>query len=335
VPIFKQQPQHPGVAHYLIHSYDYPPIASQGLDAARRYSRIAPDAAHALHMPSHIFTRVGAWKESIESNRESARVAGDKGFDKWHAYDYMVYAHLQLGQHRAAQALVAEAQKVTPLADHPAAGYAFAAMPARLLLERGAWQEAAQLELRPAADTFPWKKYPFTEAINAYARGIGAAMGGDAAAARAQADRLQTLRGTIKVPYWVEEMGIQTEVVRGLALCAEGNRSGCIATLRAAAAREDATEKHVITPGRLVPAREVVAYAVLESGDAAAALKEFETVLQRDPNRLRAFAGAARAAERSGDRKKAAEYAGKVVQLAAAADTQLDDIAHAKSLLGR
>ena len=333
-PIFKQQPQHPGVAHYLIHSYDYPPIAAQGLEAARRYSAIAPDAAHALHMPSHIFTRVGAWKESIESNRESARVAGDKAFDKWHAYDYMVYAHLQLGQDRAAREVVRAALENPARVDHPASAYAYAAMPARLAIERAAWKEAAELPLF-AAETYPWKKYPFSEAINAYARGIGAAMSGDAAAARVQAERLQTLRSAMKVPYWVEEMGIQAEVVRGLALCADGNRAGCLETLRAAAAREDATEKHVITPGRLIPAREALAYAVLDSRDGSAALREFETVLQRDPNRLRAFAGAARAAERSGDRRKAADYAAKVLQLTQAADTQLAEIAHAKQLVGR
>jgi Tfp pilus assembly protein PilF len=333
-PIFKEQPQHPGVAHYLIHSYDYPPIAHNGLDAARRYSKIAPDAAHALHMPSHIFTRVGAWKESIESNRESARVAGDKAFDKWHAYDYMVYAHLQLGQDRAARAVVREALDNPARVDHPASGYAYAAMPARLAIERAAWKEAATLPLF-AADTYPWKKYPFTEAINAYARGIGAAMSGDAAGARAQADRLQALRGAMKVPYWVEEMGIQTEVVRGLALCAEGNRPACMSTLSAAATREDATEKHAITPGRIVPARELLAYVTLESGDGAAALREFETVLKRDPNRLRAFAGAARAAEASGDKAKAAQYAAKVVELTASADTQLGEMAYAKQVLGR
>jgi hypothetical protein len=188
--------------------------------------------------------------------------------------------------------------------------------------------------LRPAGEVFPWKKYPFTEALNAYARGIGAALSGDAVAARAQADRLQTLRGAMKVAYWVEEMGIQTEVVRALASCAEGNRPACVSTLRAAAAREDATEKHVVTPGRLAPARELLA-EVLESGDAATALREFETVLQRDPNRLRAFAGAARAAERSGDKKKAAEYATKLIRLTEAADTQLGEVAHARQLLGR
>ena len=333
-PIFKEQPQHPGVAHYLIHSYDYPPIAKQGLDAARRYSKIAPDAAHALHMPSHIFTRVGAWKESIESNRESARVAGDKSFDKWHAYDYMVYAHLQLGQDRAARQVVREALDNPARVDHVASAYAYAAMPARLAVERAAWKEAAQLPLF-SADGFPWKKYPLAEAINAYARGIGAAMSGDAAGARAQAGRLQALRGAMKVPYWVEEMGIQAEVVRGLTLCAEGNRPTCMSTLRAAADREDKTEKHVVTPGRLLPAREILAYVTLESGDAAAALREFETVLQRDPNRLRAFAGAARAAEASGDKAKAADYAAKVVELTASADTQLGEVAHAKQVLGR
>ena len=333
-PIFKQQPQHPGVAHYLIHSYDYPPIASHGLDAARRYSAIAPDAAHALHMPSHIFTRVGAWKESIESNRESVRVAGDKAFDKWHAYDYMVYAHLQLGQDRAAREVVRAALDNPSRVDHPASAYAYAAMPARLALERAAWKEAAALPLFEA-QSYPWGKYPFSEAINAYARGIGAAMSGDVAAARAQADRLQTLRGAMKVPYWVEEIGIQAEVVRGLALCTEGDRARCIETLRAAAAREDATEKHVITPGRLVPARETLAYALLDSGDAATALKDFETVLERDPNRLRTYVGAARAAERSGERKKAAEYAKRVLELTQAADTPLAEITLAKELLAR
>jgi len=241
---------------------------------------------------------------------------------------------LQLGQDRAAREVVRAALENPARVDHPASAYAYAAMPARLAIERAAWKEAAELPLF-AAETYPWKKYPFSEAINAYARGIGAAMSGDAAAARVQAERLQTLRSAMKVPYWVEEMGIQAEVVRGLALCADGNRAGCLETLRAAAAREDATEKHVITPGRLIPAREALAYAVLDSGDGSAALREFETVLQRDPNRLRAFAGAARAAERSGDRRKAADYAAKVLQLTQAADTQLAEIAHAKQLVGR
>lgn len=336
-PIFKQQPEHPGVAHYLIHSYDYPPIAHRGLDAARRYDKIAADAPHALHMPSHIFTRVGAWQESIRSNRASAKSATDKTFDKWHAYDYMVYAHLQLGEDEAARKVVEDALRSPARIDHIGTAYGYAAMPARLAIERGNWKAAASLPLAPA-DGFPWAKYPQGESINAYARGIGAAMSGDAAAAAIEVARLEKLRDVAasrRIGYWAEESDVQASVVRALALCAEGKRAACLDGLRIAAQREDASEKHVVTPGRLVPAREVLAYATLDAGDASAALREFETVLQRDPNRLRTFAGASRAAQAAGDRKKAAGYAAKVVELTRTADTPLEDIARAKQLLGR
>jgi len=308
-PIFLNQPDHPGAAHYLIHSYDYPPIAKKGIEAARRYSKIAPDAPHALHMPSHIFTRVGAWRESIAANRASAGAAGDKGFDRWHAYDYMVYAHLQLGEQDAARSVVEEALKNPARVDHPATAYAYAAMPARLALERAAWKEAAALELVAG---YPWKKYTFAEAVNAYARGIGAAMSGDAAAARAQAERLDTLREATKVPYWAEQIAIQADVVKGLALRAEGDDKQALATLRAAAKREDASEKHVVTPGPIVPAREVLAYVLLDKGEAKSALREFEAVLGKEPDRLRALAGAVQAAERSNNRRKAREYSARI-----------------------
>jgi pimeloyl-ACP methyl ester carboxylesterase/tetratricopeptide (TPR) repeat protein len=333
--IFEKQPEHPGVAHYLIHSYDYPPIAKHGLDAARRYSRIAPDAPHALHMPSHIFTRVGAWKESIEVNSASARSAAGKSFDTWHAYDYLVYAHLQLGQQRAAQEVTKKAlRSLERHIDHPGTAYAYAAMPARLAVERGDWKAAASVPLH-AADAFPWKKYTFAEAINAYARGIGAALSGDAAGARKESARLRSLRDATKVPYWREEIDVQATVVEGLALCAEGDRGQCIRTVEAAADREDRTEKHAVTPGRLVPAREVLAYLKLEGADAAGALGDFEKTLERDPNRLRAFAGASRAAQLAGDGKKAADYATRVVELTKEADSPLAEVAYAKQLLGR
>ncbi len=310
--IFLDQPDHPGAAHYLIHSYDYPPIAKKGLKAALRYGEIAPGAPHALHMPSHIFTRVGAWRESIESNRASARAAGDKGFDKWHAYDYMVYAHLQLGEHDAAREVVAEALKNPARIDHPATAYAYAAMPARFALERAAWKDAAALELFPPANDFPWQKYTFAESVNAFARGIGAAMSGEAPAARAEVERLEKLRATTGVPYWAEQIAIQAEVVKGLALVAEGDDKQALAVLRAAAKREDASEKHVVTPGPIVPAREVLAYVLLEKGEAKAALREFESVLEREPNHLRALAGAVQAAERAKNHRKAKEYSGKM-----------------------
>jgi hypothetical protein len=337
-PIFQKQPEHPGVAHYLIHSYDYPAIAHHGLDAARRYAKIAPDAPHALHMPSHIFTRVGYWRESVESNRESARVDADRSLNSPHAYDYMVYAHLQLVQDRAAAEAMARATRVSPKPDHLAAAYAYAAMPARLALERGNWAEAAKLPLDPAADAYPWKKYPQAEAINAFTRGVGAAMAGDAAAARVEVTRLQALRDIAaerKITYWADQIDIQAEVVRGLAGCAAGKAEECLPVLRAAADREDATEKHVVTPGPILPAREVLAMVLLKEAKGADALRGYEMVLTREPNRYRAFAGAMQAAERAGDKKKAVFFAERVVELTASADSARPEITEARRVLGR
>jgi Tfp pilus assembly protein PilF len=336
-PIFKQQPEHPGIVHYLIHSYDYPPIAHHGLEAARRYARIAPDATHALHMPSHIFTRVGHWRESVEANRASAAAATDTTFDKLHAYDYMVYAHLQLGQDRAARTVIAQARKVPQLVDHFAFAYAFAAMPARVALERGAWKEAANLPLYPANDGYPWKKYPQSEAVNAFARGVGAAMSKDPAAAHAEVKRLHALRdaaAALKIGYWVEQIDIQALIVSGLIAYVEGKQAAGIEDLTKAAEREDATEKHVVTPGPLVPAREVLAQTLLASGKPALALREFEQVLGKEPNRYRAFAGAAQAAERAGDAKKAAFYSARLVEMTESADSPRAEITQARRVLG-
>jgi hypothetical protein len=337
-PIFQRQPDHPGAAHYLIHSYDYPPIAAQGLDAAQRYSKIAPDAPHALHMPSHIFTRVGQWSESVESNRQSAKIDGDKTVNSPHAYDYMVYALLQLGQDRAAARVTAHAQGVAAKPDHVAGAYAYAAMPARLAIERGAWQDAAKLPLAPAADAYQWQKYPQSEAVNAFARGVGAAMSADPAAARVEIVRLQSLRDTakgMKIMYWAEQVDIQAEVVRGLTACADGRADECAAILRAAADREDATEKHVVTPGPILPAREVLATVLLKAGKPADALREFETVLAKEPNRYRALAGALQAAEGAGDMKKAALFAARIVEQTATADSPRPEIAQARRVIGK
>jgi len=336
-PIFVKNPEHPGVAHYLIHRYDYPPIAQHGLDAAKRYARIAPDAPHAHHMPSHIFTRVGYWRESVESNRASASADADRTVNSPHAYDYMVYAHLQLGQDRAAAEVITHAQGVAKKPDHVAAAYAYAAMPARAALERGAWREAAKLALNPGPDAFPWKKYPQAEAVNAFARGIGAAMRGDTAAAQVETKRLQALREAakvLKIGYWAEQIDIQAEVVRGLAVYAEGKHAEGIEVLRKAAALEDATEKHAVTPGPIVPAREMLARITLDFGKPADALREFEAVLAKEPNRYRAFAGAAEAAERAGETKSAAYFSERVVELTADADTPRAEIARAKRVLG-
>jgi hypothetical protein len=337
-PIFATHPDHPGVAHYLIHSYDYPPIARRGLDAAQRYAKIAPDAPHAQHMPSHIFTRVGSWRESVESNRESVRVDGDRTWQSLHAYDYMVYAHLQLGQDRAATEVRAHAVHVATRPDALPAAYAYAAMPARLVLERGQWAEAAKLSLEPATHAYPWKTYPQAEAIHAFARGVGAALSGDPEGAGVEVARLQALRAAAeerKIGYWAEQIAIQADVVRGLARCAGGKRDECVAMLRAAADREDATEKHVVTPGPILPAREVLAMVLLQEAQAADALRQFEAVLAKEPNRYRALAGAMQAAERAGDTTKALSFAQRLLEQTASADSPRPEIAVARGLVGR
>ena len=335
-PLFKAHPNHPGLAHYLIHSYDYPPIAKQGLEAAKAYSGIAPDAAHALHMPAHIFTRVGYWKESAAANRESARVAGDRSFDGHHAADYMVYAHLQMAQDEAARKAMQYSLGLKPI-DNFAAAFAYAAMPARMALERGDWATAAALPLTPAADAYPWKKYPQAEAINAFARGVGAARAGNAVATREQQARLMALRDAAKelrLGYWVEQIDIQAALLGALALCAEGKSAECIEGLKVAAMREDATEKHAVTPGPLVPARELLAEMLLDQSKFADALREYEAVMAKEPNRYRTLAGAMAAARGAGDQAKARAMAVEVVKLGSDADSQRATLQQAKQLAG-
>lgn len=337
-PIFEKQPEHPGAAHYLIHSYDYPPLAQQGLPAAQRYSKIAPAAAHAQHMPSHIFTRVGAWSESVAANTVSAQADTAAGFNTLHAYDYMTYAHLQMGQDRAAQAVNGKAMAIARRPDNFAAAYAYAAIPARLVLERGDWAGAARLPLSPAADAYPWAKYPQAEASNAYARALGSAALRDGAATEAELVRLARLRDAaaeLKLGYWVEQINIQIDVVRGFAAFKAGQKEAGLAALRQASDREDASEKHVVTPGPLLPARELLAAALLESGDGTGALIEFEAVLRKEPNRLRAMAGAGMAAERSGDKARARDYADKISRQTAQADAGIPGLQLAQQSVSR
>jgi len=336
-PIFASQPEHPGAAHYLIHSYDYPPLANDGLTAARRYAKIAPEAAHAQHMPSHIFTRVGDWQASVDANKLSAESPKGSIPSRVHAYDYMVYAHLQQGQEKAAAGVIAQMKQVPTTSDNFAVAYGFAAMPARYALERRDWKEAASLPLYPAADAYPWSKHPQAVGVNAYARGIGAALSGDAAAARSEAERLLALRdaaAAAKFTYWVEQLDIQANVVRGMASLAAGDRAAGLAELRKAADREDATEKHVVTPGPIAPARELLAYRLLDGGAAAEALVEFEKVMKSEPNRYRTLAGAAEAARKANDPAKARQYSARLLEIAARADGESVEITAARRTLG-
>jgi hypothetical protein len=326
-----RQPDHPGVVHYLIHTYDYPPLAERGLAAADRYAELAASAPHALHMPSHIFTRLGYWDRSIETNRRSADVARD-GKDmnaEMHARDYMVYAYLQSGRDEAARQVIAEAQQFAGAESaSPAGPFALAAMPARFAMERGAWTEAA--DLAPQSS-----KFAFADAMTHFARAVGLARSGKPGAAAADVETLQQLADTLRASnaYWAEQVDIQHMAATAWIADAEGRRDEALALMRRAAEIEAGTEKHALTPGPLTPAREQLAERLLAAGRPADALKEFEAVQQVEPNRLRALAGAGRAAELAGDRAAAKRHYGQVFEIAASADTARPQIEAARAFV--
>jgi len=314
-PVFRDQPEHPGAAHYLIHSYDYPPIAEKGLPAARRYAEIAPQAAHALHMPSHIFTRVGAWEDALATNVRSEENAlrNKSAQDMLHAIDYEVYAALQLARDREALAAMERMNALPPNADQRPSFYALAAVPARYALERADWKAAAALEVH-ATD------FLYTPALTHFARGYAAARLGDAAAAEREAAELGKLQQALAAKndkYWATEVEVQRLAVLAWAELARGERDAALGRMRKAADLEETSEKAPVTPGRLVPARELLGEMLLEAGRDAQALAEFEASALREPNRFRGYYGAVLAARRSGDEGKAREYFARLSRLAA------------------
>ena len=318
---FAKHPDHPGVAHYLIHSYDAPPLAPQGVPAARRYADIAPDAPHALHMPSHIFTRVGAWADSVATNRRSATAAakGSEPDEALHAMDYMTYAYLQIARDGDARKTLDEARTVTGV--NPArltAPYALAAMPARYALERGAWGEAARLV--PTAGA-----YPVTAAMTHFARAVGAARSGDPAAAQKEGERIGALRDELRATmsdYWANEVEVMRLVSAAWAALAQKKTAEALGLMRQAADIEDRNEKSIVTPGRLLPARELLGDMLLEVKQPADALKEYEASQLREPNRYRGLYGAGQAAAQSGQREKARFYYSRLVEQAGGGDAR-------------
>jgi tetratricopeptide (TPR) repeat protein len=326
--LWQAQPDHPGIPHYIIHSYDVPALASRAVVAARRYAKVAPDAPHALHMPSHTFTRLGYWQDSIDTNILSAAAARKAGavYEELHATDYQVYAYLQTGQDAAARRLVdglAEViSRVSPTAAASAApplagSYALAAIPARYALERGAWAEAARLEPRPS-------RYAYAEAMTWFARALGGARTRDVAAVKAAAGELQKAIDRLtqeKETYWVEQVTIQKIAATAWLALAEGRTSDALAAMREAADREDRTEKSAITPGPLAPARELLGEMLLQVNQPKDALPEFRKTIAKEPNRFRALAGAAAAATKAGDRTTARKYYQQLLVICAKADT--------------
>lgn len=342
--ILSQEPNHPGIAHYVIHSYDYPELASLALPAARSYAKIAPSSPHAIHMPTHIFTRLGFWQESIQSNIASADAArrlvaiahpGSGSFDQLHAMDYLVYGYLQGGQDQKAKQVLDELKTIDKLDDYViAAAYSFAAVPARYVIERGRWSDAAKLTLYPA--NFPWNRFPHAEAITYFARAVGSARSGDPTSARKAVERLETLRKTLiasKDPYWPTQVEIQKMTTEAWIAKAESRNEDAVRIMRSAAELEDSTDKHPVTPGAILPARELLGDLLLELGRPTEALKEYEASLQTSPNRFKGLYGAGRAAELVGDQKKAREFYLKLVAVCEKADGDRAELAHAKKFL--
>ncbi|HLJ00914.1 MAG TPA: hypothetical protein VKT76_14455 [Bradyrhizobium sp.] len=309
---FAKHPDHPGVAHYLIHSYDYPPIAEKGLSAAKRYADIAPSAPHALHMPSHIFTRVGAWQESIATNQRSAEVSRleGQGDQELHATDYIVYAALQLARDEEVLHLIQRMKHMGPT-ETMAGPFAMSASRARYALERGAWREAAEL----ASDE---SKIPYVRAMPVFARALGAARSGAPEAAEKDLQELAQLVDALKEAkddYWASEVEVQRLGAAAWIDYARGNREKALELMREAVGREDKSEKSVVTPGRLIPARELLGDMLLESGRPAEALSEYETSLIRDPGRFRSLFGAGKAAAQAGNPGKARYFFARLVNM--------------------
>jgi tetratricopeptide (TPR) repeat protein len=340
------EPEHPGITHYMIHSFDYPQLAADALPAARAYAKIAPDSPHALHMPSHIFTRLGLWQDSIASNLASAdagrrlvaqRNPGAASLDTLHALDYLEYAYLQIGNDTAALAVLGEAARAKTFDDAGfQAGYALAAIPARFALERRDWKAAAQLE--PSTATLPWANFPYAVATTYFAQAIGAARSGDVDRAKAALARLEAVRAGLQKtpipgPYdWANEVESSRLAAASWLAYAEGRIADALTMARSAAQLEEATGKHPVTPGAPLPARELLGDMLLEIGQPARALEAYEASLRETPNRFNSLYGAAQAAARLHDVERARTFFAALVAQCVA-DTARPELGQAHEAL--
>jgi len=358
--VLAREPQHPGVTHYLIHSYDYPALAQLALPAARSYAKIAPASAHARHMPSHIFVRLGLWQEAIRSNLDAESAA--KAFavrnhmsgswdERLHAMDYLAYAYLQSGQDKQALRVLNEMNQIPKVEPETfKVAYAAAAIPARYALERRQWSEAARLAL-PESEagnaggptmggywkTFPWQRFRWAVAHLHFARAVGAARSGDVSGARNEIEKLSALRQelvAVKGDYdWSRQVEIERMIASAWLAHAEGKREESLRVMRAAADLDYATEKHPVTPGAILPAREQLGELLLELNQPTAALPEFESSLRITPNRFNGLYGAARAARLANDQKTAKTYYAQLVEVTRQADSIRPEIEEARTFL--
>ena len=333
-------PNHPGIPHYIIHSYDYAPLAERGVFAAARCAQLAPSAPHALHMPAHIFSLVGMWQESIAANLTS--VASGKAyaaknnldgefFHNLHDYDFMQYAYLQLGQDSKARALMEEVGAIKKVfSPRLVTDTAIAAIPARYMLERQDWRGAAGLQISPLISASPAK------AITHFARALGAARSGDLAAAQADIGKLSEIKQELekaKQPYWAGQVEVQILAAQAWLAEGEGNHAAALNSMRVAADLEDASEKHVAMENRLYPMRELLGDLLTGQQQPTLALKDYEASMRTMPNRFRAFAGAAMAADRLGDRQQARKYYEKLVALAGVTNSERPEVIRAQQFL--
>src|SRR2546423_7879657 len=328
--LFDQNPLHPGVTHYLIHAYDFAPLAEKGIASAKRYAGIAPAVPHARHMPSHIYSMVGMWEESIASNASALEIQPDY----YHAADFSVYAHLQLAQDSKAKALIEKALATPPRGDRPGGFGNFVAkalMETRYLLDRGDWQGAAEMPMNPTG-------VPIADSLYRFTRGLGMARSGNVAGAKAEIEAMKALRAALQgadQSYWADRTEEQMLAISAWVAVKEDARDQAVRFMRAAADGEDGSLKNVMMENRLYPLREMLAELLLEVGHPAAALKEYETALRQTPNRYRAFLGAAPASDMGGNRAQASDYFGKLVNLARNADTERPEVREAKAFLAR
>jgi tetratricopeptide (TPR) repeat protein len=334
-PLASLEPEHPGIEHYIIHAYDYPALAGQALAAARQYAKIAPDAPHALHMPSHIFTRMGLWQDSIESNLASAAAARKNGLlgDELHALDYLEFAYLQTGQDKLAQEVVGKVRK--PAADDTKAfqgTYAAVTIPARYAVERRQWADAAAL---PTAG-LPGGRYAWADATVYFVRALGAARVGKPEQARADAEKIAVAKQALidtNEKYWTTQVEIQRRAADAWVQFAGGKRDEALAAMKSAVELEDTTDKHPVTPGSVVPMRALLGDMLLEMKRGAEAQEAFSKLMSVEPNRFAAVYGAARAAEMQGDKKMAAEMYRKLGEIAARGDGDREELKKAKEYL--